>query len=319
MLKSFNQDALVYMVFSSNETTVPTCYYMQGNEKTNPHLCADLSEYLHQKNITLNLTHLLQAKQNADEFLDRVLQRVQISKAKNLSADPFAILIDVDRELVGQKNPRQGIQSLVDYAAKTENYLRQKKQDSLKGLILNVQKTLGIALRLQKVISLDYTQDSEILRSKLPEECQVSDSSSAPGKIQSSEPAGMSSSESQHLQKNAVVLLSCVSKVLQLSEYGLDHFQRKIRDIVSYDLEVRFQSQELNQEIQSLLASNRADLVDSLLKTYTTTDQQTLDLEGILMNMESSLCKLDKVLELFQSRCPVPWKIHCRRLLFRFR
>jgi hypothetical protein len=69
----------------------------------------------------------------------------------------------------------------------------------------------------------------------------------------------------------------------------LDHFQRKIRDIVSYDLEVRFQSQDLNQEIQPLLAANRADLVESLLRTYTTSDQQTLDLEGILMNMDSSI------------------------------
>jgi hypothetical protein len=273
---SRDKTLLPYQLYDPNLTDVPLCSQSGGVERK----CTSLQEYARVKGLTLTLADWADALQNALKVVQEVLDQVNIERARTVSVDSFSVLVRANSDLRGETNAIGALVKVSENAERIATYLTELGcKDDEGNLVLdhcyqgsdgellpeithpyspqitNTRKTA----ELNKVV-LGMVKEGFRPRSMpddtLPEECLTSSDDR------------FSTISTDPIEVKSFKITSCITKVLKLAERGNDVFFRKIRDMVSYELEARFLTGEFEDEVGDMVYATRTDLVNALLETY---------------------------------------------------
>lgn len=273
---SRDKTLLPYQLFDPNLTDVPLCSQSGGVDRK----CTSLQEYARVKGLTLTLSDWADALQNALKVVQEVLDQVNIERARTVSVDSFSVLVRANSDLRGETNAIGALVKISENANRISEYLTELGcTDDDGNLVLdhcyqgdngellpeithpyspqitNARKTSELNEVVLNMVKEGFRPRS-IPDGTLPEECVTSSDDR------------FSTISTDPIEVKSFKITSCITKVLKLAERGNDVFFRKIRDMVSYELEARFLSGEFEDEVGDMVYATRTDLVNALLETY---------------------------------------------------
>jgi hypothetical protein len=273
---SRDKTLLPYQLYDPNFTDVPLCSQSGGVDKK----CSSLQEYARVKGLTLTLSDWADALQNALKVVQEVLDQVNIERARTVSVDSFSVLVRANSDLRGETNAIGALVKVSKNASRIAKYLTElgckDNQGNLifdhcyedsNGILLpevthpyspqitNTRKTAELNEIVLGMVKEGFRPRS-IPDGTLPEECATSSDDR------------FSTISNDPIEVKSFKITSCITKVLKLAERGNDVFFRKIRDMVTYELEARFLTGEFEDEVGDMVYVTRTDLVNALLETY---------------------------------------------------
>ncbi len=291
---SRDKNVLPYTLFDPTINRVPMC---------NQNPCTSLLAYVNDRGIRLSMEDWERALGNALNVIDETLVSVNTLRARTVSVDAFSVLVRANADHRGESNAIEGLEKIIKNADRIIRYLTElgcesRTQDcesstassELYALahhryfpqIQNVGKTKELTQTVLELIEEGFrprTLDPQFL----PEECQARTDN---GEWASS-PRSLISPLADDEESKSFEITSCITNILKLAERGNDVYFRKVRDMVSYELEARFLHGDFDEEVQRIVYSTRTDLVQSLVETYSG-DLSQIGLSELLVGIETS-------------------------------
>ncbi|PIK13746.1 hypothetical protein [Halobacteriovorax sp. JY17] len=247
-----------------------------------------LIQYVRNQGVELSLGKWTEAIRNSLLVVEEVLELINQERARTISVDAYSVLVGATRDIRGETNAISGLVMVSENADRIVNFLTELGcRNQSRGCtrdggvtilhkyypqITNITKTKNLT---ESVISLiEETFEPRTLSSEnLPAECRK-DSGLISELFNDAE------------EEKSFEITSCITKILKLAERGNDVYFSKIKDMVSYELEARLANDMLDQDIEDIILGTRADLITTLLTTYSPTNE--INLSELVLGLKSS-------------------------------
>jgi phosphopantetheine adenylyltransferase len=265
-----SKELLPFEIFKPGAfTTVPIC---DGAP-------CSLSKFIAAEGILLSMTEWNNAVSNSKVIIKDFIDQANFEISKTNLSDSYSVLVNAKRVVKGEINAYQGLQKVNSTARnvleKLKTYgCKESPADCENSLnpyypqYKNTQKTIDLTSTILKILDESF-QSTIDDNSTLKKECKIS-----------STEMNVLSDELKSFK-----VISCISKMLKLEERGVEFYLAKIRDLVSYDLELRAKYNELGTISDTIATTTRNDLVQSILNSYNTQETNT-SINDILLGIE---------------------------------
>lgn len=260
---------LSYQIVNPAITSIPICTYDGvGSE------CSSFRDYVRNSGISFNTENWHQFSANALRIIESSLEEVNLQRAKTISADPFQVLAGARRDTgrIGKTNAYNALKMISKNAQRVEDYLIkiacEKEPDECEvniptifnayfDRIKDVQNTKAINDTILYLLKNALTH-RDIQNNEWPILCQSSE------QLKLSDLPDID----YEIDKKALKVSICISKILKLNERGIDYFLGKIRSLVSYEIEAMISDEKFSEKMKDILYATRADLIDTLIGSY---------------------------------------------------
>lgn len=279
--------------------------------------CGNLTEFIQfNKDIQLGLNDWNNAVEAALATVNDVLSQVIVLRDQAVAVDAYRILTLANRDLAKDGNALEALDLVRENAERIQDYLLELgckddpttcEQDANGKLIASNQhryapqiidtgRTLNLAsevLRLTKEGLIDRTIDDDFF----PDECRVSNGSETDA-LEDDFIGGID----DPANKKAFKVTTCISNILKLRTRGTSVFMRKIRNMVSYEIEARASHDEFDDELRDILYLTRGDLLMTLRRSFTPAGSDELTSLDTIYHEKSRSQKIlrDSLLEFFE-------------------
>jgi hypothetical protein len=286
---SRDMQLLPFSLFDSTLGNIPDC---PSGGSSIPK-CGSLLQYVRNKGIILTMSNWMISLENALKVVGDTLDQVNIERARTVSVDAYSVLVRARSDLRGETNAFQSLGLIIENAERIAIYLTEQgclddfsQCITVDGMISpqvthrynpqisNVRKTGKLARTILDLVKEAYMPRT-MPNDSIPKVCQ----GSANFDVLVTDDI---------LEKKSFQITSCITKILKLAERGNDVFFQKIRDMVGYEIEVRFASGEFDDDLSDVVYATRVDLVNSLLDSFNQ-GNQTVSLGEIYMGLETSM------------------------------
>ncbi|WP_372654835.1 hypothetical protein, partial [Halobacteriovorax sp.] len=247
-----------------------------------------LIQYVRKLGIELSLSKWTGAIANSLLVVEDVLGVVNQDRARTISVDAFSVIVGATRDIRGETNALSGLIMISENADRIMKFLtelgcsNQSRGCSRDGSItilhkyypqiINISKTKKLT---ESVISLieETFEPRTLSQDRLPAECR-------------NDTELMTFIFNDAEEEKSFKITSCITKILKLAERGNNVYFNKIRDMVSYELEARLANDLLDQDLNEIILGTKADLVTTLLNTYSPTNE--INLSELVLGLKSS-------------------------------
>ncbi|ATH07294.1 hypothetical protein BIY24_04885 [Halobacteriovorax marinus] len=273
-----DKSLMPFQIFDPSITSIPYC----GEDK------CSLIEYVRKTGVELSISKWTESITNSLLIVEEVLELVNQERARTISVDAYSVLVGATRDIRGETNALGGLIMISDNAQRIIEFLTElgcqgrsrgcSRDGSISILhryypqITNIQKTKALT---ETVISLveETFRPRSLSQDQLPGECRTD---GGRPEFFGSDPQ----------EEKSFEITSCITKILKLAERGNNVYFSKVRDMVSYELEARLANNLLDQDIEEIILSTKADLVTTLLNTYSPNND--INLSELVLGLKSS-------------------------------
>lgn len=261
-----------------------------------PNLCSSFSEYINEYNISLSIGDWDRVIKNASNIVQSTKALVNIERSKMISVDAYSIMVNAKREFKGITSPINGLKKIVSNADRISKYLSELgcrlsndcegQNNKYAAEIRNIQKTKDLTTDIINLVNEGVIPRS-IPKEILPKEC-----------VNDTILNFIENNVEDVLEVKSFQITSCISKILKLRERGTSVYFSKVRDMISYEMEARLLNNDLGSSVEKVINSNKLDLVQSILNSYSVSDN-TISLGELNISLESAQNNSKQALILF--------------------
>lgn len=263
-------------IFVANSKVLMPFNLWSPGAVTTPPICGattcTLEAYLTQNNIVLDVDNWTLALANASKVIQLSMDRVENDRLKTVSLDTYSIMVGAKRDLKGEVNPYMALQKINANVDRISSYLSSLGCKSAPGnceginnkyypQISNIQQTKLLTSNVLQLIEESTIPRSTPLQA-LPTVCRDENTSY---NFNSADP-------NASIENKCRQITSCISKILNLNERGIDVYFTKVRDMVSYEMEARLANNDLGSGLNDVILTTKNDLLQSILNSYSSAD-----------------------------------------------
>lgn len=289
-----NEALLIFNLYAPDLRSIPFC-----GETPSRYHCQDLYTYLIEQGEFLSLDNWEKALSNALSVVDETLFLVGLERARAITVDPFSTLVKAKSDFRGETNAYQALTRVSQNADRIRDYLCSKAspfygEDCLREeehpyfpQMTHIQRTKILVEQVKELIN-EALRPHPMSFDQLPQNCRDN--------IPSEQLANKSSIHDS--REKSFYISSCISTLLHLVERGNSVFFSYIRDMVGFEIEARLKYKDFDDQLDTLIADTRTDLVGALLDSFSTPNQR-LSMIEVKTGLETAMGLNHKTMEKF--------------------
>lgn len=252
--RGFDAEIFVYTLHDPSITTLPVC---EGSTSR----CQSFAEYLNAKVQTpITISTVLNTQNNFNAVLDQVFAELEQERSNTNSDDPVNDLLSSYMEAGPSYSARETLIRTYQLATRIEEYLLEvAENDNLLNLGFNfaTSKYYNYAydVRVTKELTLEVIKMMNSLNIGSPlylnPSCELTESI-----------------DETSLEEKAPHIVRCINKILLLDRRQSAFYFQKIRSMVRYELEARFENNEFDDNFVDILTLNQNNIVQAIIGSY---------------------------------------------------